>query len=169
LRESEILERREFQMSWFVVTTCRPIVFKRVDGAYHCIVFDDLVAANFVPYLPRYRKTFYKGRHRQWEPEPLFGPRYIFVCFDEYWPEVCNVRGVCSVLKPDVDLIRKLRSKNSKNNVIILSFLIDDAVIAKWKATEKDGYYGAGARMRATLIELAASSGIRIVTSHHTS
>jgi hypothetical protein len=53
--------------------------------------------------------------------------------------------------------------------VIILPFLIDDAVIAKWKATEKDGYYDAGARMRATLIELAASSGIRIVTSHHTS
>jgi len=156
-------------MPWFVVTTSRPIVFKRVDGAYYCIVFDDLVAANFVPYLPRYRKTFYEGRHRCWKPEPLFGPRYIFVCFDEHWPDVHNVRGVCSVLKPSVDLVRnksRLQKPRSKNDVTVLPFLVDDAVITEWKAAEKDGYVVSpqqGERVRAMLIELAASSGIRIV------
>jgi hypothetical protein len=73
-------------MPWFVVTACQQIVFKRIDGVYRCTVFDNLVDEDFESYLPRYRKTFYEGRHRCWKPESVFG-RYIFVEFNERWPE----------------------------------------------------------------------------------
>ena len=53
-------------MSWMVALANRQFVFKRDnDGTYRCDVFDNLVAEKFEPYLPRYRKTFYKGRQGQ--------------------------------------------------------------------------------------------------------
>jgi len=143
-------------MSWFVVTTTQQIAFKRVDGAYRGSVFDTLVEAEFTPFIPRYRKMFYEGRHRNWKPEPVFG-RYIMVEFNERWLDVCNVRGICSVLKPSWDLRR------DKNDATVLPFLVDDSVIAKWKAREKDGFIVDLEGVRAMLISLAASSGIRIV------
>jgi hypothetical protein len=60
----------------------------------------------------------------------------------------------------------RLQKPRSKNDVTVLPFLVDDAVITEWKAAEKDGYVVSpqqGERVRAMLIELAASSGIRIV------
>jgi hypothetical protein len=144
-------------MSWIVVVANQQIVFKRDDdGNYRCTVFDNLVEAEFTPYIPLCRKTFYEGRHRNWKPEPVFG-RYIMVEFNERWLDVCNVRGICSVLKPSWDLRR------DKNDATVLPFLVDDSVIAKWKAREKDGFIVDLEGVRAMLISLAASSGIRIV------
>jgi hypothetical protein len=145
-------------MSWMVASANQQIIFKRDnDGNYRCGAFDNLVAEKFEPYIPRYRKTFYKGRHKCWHPEPVFG-RYIFISFDEHWPGVSKVRGVYSVLKPDAGLVRKPHSD-------VTPFLVSDDVIAEWKSREIDGFVKGieeSERVREMLIELAASSSIRI-------
>jgi hypothetical protein len=155
------LESGNFEkMSWIVATANQQITFKRDDdGKYRSLVFDNLVDEKFEPYLPLCRKTFYEGRHRNWKPEQVFG-RYVFVRFDERWPGVSEVRGICSVLKPSWDLVRKPRDKN---DATVLPFLVDDSVIAKWKARERDGFIADLEGVRAMLISLAALSGIRIV------
>jgi transcription antitermination factor NusG len=131
-------------MPFFVVTARQQITFKlkpeveriadRIAEAkgikakgngYECTVIKNLKDAKYEPYLPCYRKTFYKGRHRQWEPAPLFG-RYIFVKFDDRWSGVRNVRGICNVLKACA--------------TDELPSTIKDDVIAECKAKEKDGF-----------------------------
>lgn len=131
-------------MPFFVVTARQQITFKlkpeaeriaeRIAEAkgikakgngYECTIIKNLEAAKFKPYLPCYRKTFYKGRHRRWEPEPLFG-KYIFVKFDESWPDVLKVRSICNVLKACA--------------TDELPSTIKDDVIAEWRAKEKDGF-----------------------------
>jgi transcription antitermination factor NusG len=143
-------------MSFFVVTARQQITFKlkpederiaeRIAEAkgikakgngYESTIIKSLEAAKFEPYIPCYRKTFYKGRHKQWEPEPLFG-KYIFVKFDDRWPEVREVRGICNVLKACI--------------TDELPSTIKDEVIAEWQAKEKDGFvvgFQEGARVRA--------------------
>ena len=116
-------------MPWIVAIAHQPITFKHVkdiepqrhylhmaNKAYQCTIFSNLKDNGFEPYLPRYRKTSYKGRHPWWEPEPLFG-RYIFIQFNEHWPNVHEVPGICNVLKPSEDL----------------PYLIEDQDIAAWR------------------------------------
>jgi transcription antitermination factor NusG len=138
------LELENLKMPFFVVTARQQINFKlkpeaeriadRIAEAkgikakgngYECTVIKNLEDAEYEPYLPCYRKTFYKGRHRQWEPASLFG-RYIFVKFDDRWPDVHKVRGICNVLKACA--------------TDELPSIIKDDVIAEWKKKEKDGF-----------------------------
>ena len=125
-------------MSWFVATSRQRITLKKhvedieprrhylymANKAYQCTIFSNLKDAGFEPYLPCYRKTSYKGRHPWWEPEPLFG-RYIFIHFDERWPSVHEVRGICNVLKPREDQS---------------PYLIEDQEIAAWRRKEQNGF-----------------------------
>lgn len=99
---------------------------KAKGNGYECTIIKNLEAAKFKPYLPCYRKYFFKGRHRRWEPEPLFG-RYIFVKFDERWPNVRNVHGICNVLKACA--------------TDELPSTITDDVIDEWIKKEKDGFF----------------------------
>jgi transcription antitermination factor NusG len=131
-------------MSFFVVTARQQITFelkteaeriaeriaeakgiKAKGNGYECTVIENLKDAKFEPYLPCYRKYFFKGRHRRWKPEPLFG-RYIFVKFDERWPDVRQVRGICNVLKACA--------------ADELPSIISDDVIDEWIKKEKDGF-----------------------------
>jgi transcription antitermination factor NusG len=115
-------------MSWFVITARQQ---------KERTAFDSLIAEGFAVYQPRCKEHYFKGRHRRYRITFLFG-RYIFVKFDDRWPDVCKVRGVCSVLKACAD--------------DELPSTIKDNVIAEWKAKEKDGFivgFQEGQRVRA--------------------
>jgi hypothetical protein len=164
-------------MSWLVATARQQVILKLIENedvdprqshrylrmankTYLCLVYGNLKDKGFEAYLPCYRETFYKGRHKYWEPEPLFG-RYIFVHFDERWPDVREVPGICNVLKPREDMRRPKEELHGKLAPIeqpqrtklrhaeilkreqspLLPFLIEDKEIAEWKLKERDGFF----------------------------
>jgi transcription antitermination factor NusG len=103
-------------MPWFVVTSRRQ---------KERTAFDSLITEDFEAYQPRYKEHYYKGRHRRYRIAFLFG-RYIFVKFDERWPDVRKVRGICNVLKACA--------------TDELPSTISDDVIDEWRKKEKDGF-----------------------------